>query len=233
MTTFERLTTISIAVIGAVSGSWGAYTAHEAAKFKQPFDEHHQMAESFHGQISSAEKRKDLKEVNRIRVLYEKFEEGWREARKISTIVAPVEALERTTLKYEETEKLKLLMARQENSDLNLPPKTLGAAYLAIGDFTHAAQQLKVAASGTDDARVLALQSVAYEGLAKNAKTDDQRNAHEMSAVASFRNALNSSSAQHVELAAFAKANPDLNALLTVNGVTLESSTNTHKSINR
>jgi hypothetical protein len=72
---------LRLPIIGAVAGIWGAYTAYDASKFKQPFDIHDKTVNSFHSQIASAEARKDTAEIVRIRLSYEKFEEDWRSAR--------------------------------------------------------------------------------------------------------------------------------------------------------
>src|SRR5450759_2816877 len=99
MNALEKYTTMFAAIIAAVAGIWGAYTNYDASKFKQPFDEHGQAVKSFQSQIASAEARKDNKEVIRVRLFYERFEEGWRDARKITGIVSPLVSLASPNLK--------------------------------------------------------------------------------------------------------------------------------------
>lgn len=222
MKTSEKWITIAVSLVGASAGLWGAYTAHDAARFKQPFDEHGQLANSFQLQIASAEKRKDAKEVARVRLLYEKFEEGWREGRKIAGIVASFETLASTRLSEKDLAELnKLISSSPNKSDLNLPQKTLGAAYLALGQYDNAIQHLKVASTNTNDAKTFALQSVAFGELAKDAPTEASKNKYENLAAESFRAALLSPSAKPVELSRFANSNVDLKAILSRNGVKL------------
>jgi hypothetical protein len=219
MNMLEKFSTMAVALFGAVAGLWGAYTAHDAAKFKQPFDERGQMASSFQSQIASAEKRKDAKEVLRVRVLYERFEEGWREGRKIIGLVAPVEALASTSLNNSDLAQLNELMSSSDKSEFNVSPKTLGAAYLALGQYENAVRHFEVASKGSDDSRAFALQSAAFGELAKSASTDIVRSKYEDLAADSFRAALKSPTAKPVELSAFANANAELKAILSVKGI--------------
>ncbi|NMG77152.1 hypothetical protein [Aromatoleum diolicum] len=222
MNAVEKYTTMVVAIIGAVAGLWGAYTAYDASKFKQPFDEHGQAAKSFHSQIASAEARRDSKEIIRVRLLYEKFEEGWRDARKIAELVSPLESLASANLNIGDVAAVKALLASAsaENS-LQLSSKTLGAAYFAAGDYENAVRHLKDASARADDPQALALQSAAFGELAKNASTENMKVGYENSAVASFRAALASPSGKPVELSGFAKGNADLKAILTSKGVEL------------
>lgn len=220
MNTFEKLSTMSVAIIGAISGTWGAYTAHDATKFKQPFDEHEKVASSFQSQISSAEKRKDKIEALRVRILYEKFEEGWREGRAIAGLVAPVEALVSSKLGDKELAELNKLFSSSSNkSDFGLPAKTLGAAYLAVGEYENAIRHLKIASARKDDPRALALQSVAFGRLAKGASTTGVKVNYEELAIESFRAALDSPTAKPNELTGYASANADLRGILFDSGV--------------
>jgi hypothetical protein len=222
MNAFEKYTTIVVAVIGAVAGIWGAYTAYDASKFKQPFDEHGQAVNSFRLQISSAEARKDSKEVIRVRLLYEKFEESWRDARRITGLVSSVESLASANLNNKDEAAVKALLASTsaENSP-QLSPKTLGAAYFAVGDYENAVRHLKDASARADDPQALALQSAAFGELAKNASTKNIKVDYENSAVASFRAALASPLAKPLDLSGFAKRNADLKAILDEKGVAL------------
>lgn len=82
-----NIVVIFLALVGVAAGLWGAYTAHNVAKFQQPFSKHKAIQASFEKQIASAEKRANEKEVERLRKSYEEYEEGWRESLKIATLV--------------------------------------------------------------------------------------------------------------------------------------------------
>jgi tetratricopeptide (TPR) repeat protein len=222
MNTYEKYATIIVAIIGAVAGIWGAYTAYDASKFKQPFDEHGQIVNSFSLQIASAEARKDSKEVIRVRLLFEKFEEGWRDARKIAGLVAPLESLASTNLNTKDVATVKtLLSSASAGNNLPLSPRTLGAAYFAVGDYENAIRHLKDASARADDPQALALQSAAFGKLAKDASTEKMKVGYENSAVMSFRAAQASPLAKPLELSGFAKGNTDLKAILDVKRVNL------------
>ena len=66
MNKLEKTITMTLAIVGGIAGPWGAYTAYDSSKFKQPFDEHSEIAKSFAAQIDSAEKRNDLEEVSQL-----------------------------------------------------------------------------------------------------------------------------------------------------------------------
>src|SRR5882672_487199 len=112
MNNLEKKITWALAVVGAVSGLWGAYTAYDASKFKQPFDEHDQVTKSYQAQIVSAEKRKDAPEVARVRLRFEEYEEKWRAARQIVQIVAPIESLAAVQITAEQDKTLKELLPK-------------------------------------------------------------------------------------------------------------------------
>lgn len=111
MNKWEKIITMIIAIGGGIAGIWGAYASYETLKFKQPIDEHIAIAQSYLSQIDSAEKRKDEKEVKRIRSLYESFEERWRSAREIAVLVSPIEKLITTKLSTEQTKKIGKLLS--------------------------------------------------------------------------------------------------------------------------
>lgn len=222
MNSLEKYTTMLVAIIGAVAGLWSAYTVYDSSKFKQPFDEHGQAVNSFHSQIASAEARKDTKEIIRVRLLYERFEEEWRDARKIAGLVSPLESLASTNLNVKDVAAVKALMASTSGeNNRQLSSKTLGAAYFATGDYENALRHLKDASARADDPQALALQSAAYGELARNASTANMKVSYENSAVESFRAALASPSANPVELSGFAKANSELKGILASKGVEL------------
>ncbi len=209
-----------LAIVGGISGPWGAYTAYDALKFKQPFDEHDQVAKSYLAQITSAEKRNDKGEVTRIRLLYETYEEKWRAARRIAQIVAPIESLATVFLTPEESSHLNDLLVRTAEGPTNpwLSPKTLGAAYLATKDFKSAAAQLSVAAQGSKDPNALALKAAAYSELASRATDPRIKSKYEITAAESYTAALKMKSIS-AELTGFAYANPSLKAALDHQGI--------------
>jgi hypothetical protein len=216
MNKWEKLATQIVAVIGAGSGIWASYTAYDASKFKQPFDERDHMAASFNAQIASAESRKDRKEVLRVRTLYEQYEEGWRDMRRVAAIVAPIEALAAVKVSDPDAETLRAwLTANGDQTPARLPPKTLGAAYFAVGDYSSAAEQLQLASSRSDDPEAWALQSAAFGELAATATSGSQRAAYEDSAAASFSAALSARGAKVREINAFAAKTTTLSHFVT------------------
>lgn len=222
MNKIEKFSTITIAIIGAISGIWGAYTAYDASKFKQPFDEHSQIANSFQSQINSAEKRKYKNEINRVRVAYEKFEEDWRSARKITDLVAPIETLATATLDKKQVSELKSLLVSASNmNELSVPPRTLGSAYLAVGNYEDAVKQLKIASAKADDPNALVLQSVALGQLAKNAQTEGLKMDFKNSAANSFQAAIDSPSVKIGKISNFVKGNAELRALIKEKNIKL------------
>ena len=210
------------AVIGCVGGLLGAYTAYDASKFKQPFDEHDQLAKSYVAQIISAEKRNDINEVTRVRLLYEAFEEKWRAARQIVRIVAPIESLAAVQLSAKQSTTLRELMvkAAEGPNPAALSSKTLGAAYLALNDFEAAATQLTVTTSKKNDPDAFALKAAAYSGLASHTTDPNMKQKYEAAAAVSFSAALKASP-KSTELTGFAEANPSLKAILEEKGIEL------------
>lgn len=225
MNKIEKIVTIIIAIVGCVAGLWGAYTAHDASKFKQPFDEHDEISKSFTSQISSAEKRNDKTEVIRVRLSYEKFEESWRTARQIAKITAPFENLATYQLSPDQSNNLTKLLATTstEPNALPLSTKTLGAAYLALGNYQKAAEQLSVVSSETEDSNTLALKAAAFSGLASSTIDPTTKSRYEVTAAESFRAAFKESSGRTNELYAFAEANPNLKTILNEKGIKLTS----------
>ena len=55
MNKVEKIVTMVVAIGGGLAGLWGAYTAYDSSKFKQPFDEREQIVKSFKSQIESAD----------------------------------------------------------------------------------------------------------------------------------------------------------------------------------
>ncbi len=223
----EKIVTMVVAIGGGLAGLWGAYTAYDASKFKQPFDEHEQIVKSFTSQISSAEKRKDDKEVIRISLLYEKYEEKWRAARQVVKIIEPFENLATYSLSPNESKSLRQLLATVSSgeSDLPIPTKTLGAAYLALGDYRRAVAQLNVVSSN-NDSNTYALKAAAYGGLANSTNDPKAKWTYQEAAVDSFALAHKASSNKDKNLYGFVTANPNLKKLLEEKGVELTSPSN-------
>ncbi len=222
----EKIITMVVAIGGGLAGIWGAYTAYDASKFKQPFDEREQIVKSFISQISSAEKRKDNKEVVRVSFLYEKYEEKWRTARQVAKLIEPFENLTTYSLSLNESTNLRQLLATVSDGDSNpsLPTKTLGAAYLALGEYQRAVAQLNVASSKNNDPNTYALQAAAYGGLANNTSNPKVKWTYQEAAIDSLALARKASPGKEEKLYSFVTANSDLKTLLEEKGIELTSS---------
>lgn len=210
---------VLVGFIAAMPGFWSAYNVYHASAFKHPFDEHSEIAKSYIAQITSAERRRDISEIARIRLSYERYEESWRAARQIARMVAPIENLAIVQLAPSEVDSLRSLLS-QVSAGLNQPslsPKTLGAAYLAIGDYRNAVAQLTVASKKRPDQNTLALKSAAFSGLAYETVDPANRLRYEANAVATF-NSAESVGLRSSDLSAFAIANPGLKAILDNRG---------------
>lgn len=226
MTKFEKIATGStmfVALVGAVSGGWGAYTAFDASKFKQPFFEHQQIAKSFLAEVASAEARKDAPEATRIRLRYEQFEERWRASMQIAQIVAPVESLSVSQLSKDQSQRLKELLATasQGQSQPDLSAKTLGAAYFAVKDYKAAAVQLDAATSQHSEPDALALKAAAYSALAVSTSNLSDKKMYNDVAANSFSKALKITTNAD-QLSDFTIANPSLKAVLNEKGVEIK-----------
>jgi len=224
----EKIVTMVVAIGGGFAGLWGAYTAYDASKFKQPFEQRKQIVKSFTSQISSAEGRKDNKEVIRVSLLLEKYEEKWRAARHVAKLIEPFENLEIYSLDPIERKKLRQLLAiiSDVKNDVLLPPKTLGADYLALGDYHRAVAQLKVASSHNDDMTANALQAAAYGYLANSAKDQAVKEGYQAAALARFdttQQAASKKIGELYKLRGFIAANQVLKTLLDEKGVELTS----------
>lgn len=222
MTKIEKVVTMALAIVGGIAGPWGAYTAYDASKFRQPFDEHDQLARSYVSQISSAESRKDAPEVRRVRLLYEAFEERWRAARQIVQAVASIESLSVSQLSTEQSQNLKELLAKasEGQNQPSLSSRTLGAAYFAVKDYESAAVQLSAASSKNGDPKALALKAATYSALATNTKDESVKADYEAVAVESYLEALKATK-NATQLSGFAVANASLRATLSNNGIKL------------
>ncbi|MCG8434484.1 MAG: hypothetical protein MJA83_10670, partial [Gammaproteobacteria bacterium] len=145
----KKYGTFSVALLGALTGLLALYNDYSNTEFNKPFAIRAATAESFRGQIQSAESRNDVDEVNRLKHAYENYEEGWRNTN----------VLESLTLGFNN---LTTLIASPENlarvhGILNGPsaahvrqhaePQALGNAYLAVGEYDQAITQFKIAAA--------------------------------------------------------------------------------------
>jgi hypothetical protein len=125
---------IFIAVLGGITGFIGAYVSYDNTEFKQTFDKHISMANSFQSQIASAEKRKDHKEANRIRIAYEEFEEAWR---KSQILVGKIDkALSSDKISQNDIDAIKTLSLEVEKDSLvsNIQQVPIGFAKIFYGD---------------------------------------------------------------------------------------------------
>jgi hypothetical protein len=206
--------------VGAMTGIWGAYTAYDASRFKQPFDEHAEISKSFVSQIDSAEKRSDEKEATRVRIQYELYEEKWRAAREIAQIVRPVENLASVRFNEEELLKLKGLVEKVAHgpSQPALSPETLGAAYFAMGDFKNAAAQFNHLGQDSGKPNTSALKAAAFSELALEQHDPVIKDRYEEIAKKSYLEAVENSSEPEV-LSDFATDNPKLKAVLENDGI--------------
>ena len=213
----EKFVTMFVAFVGGLSGVWGAYTAYDASKNKQPLDEHEQIAESFKSQISSADRRNDEKEVRRVSLLYERYEERWRAARHVAKIVEPIENLAAYKLSPEATNDLRVALttASQGEGEILLPNKTLGAAYFALGDYQQAKNHLNVASVTEKDTATYALQAAVYGRLANGTSDPNTKTAYVEAAIKSLTSAHQMAAGQDEKLYTFVADDPELKTLVS------------------
>lgn len=217
MSKAEKIITMIVAIGGGAAGIWGAYTAHDSSKFKQPFDEREQMVNSFTSQITSAEKRNANEEVIRIRLDLEKYEENWRTIRQLTNLVKPIENLSATNLSENQTNAVRKLLnelSAESSFSSSVPPKTLGAAYLAAGNYGQAINQFNSAGLNSSESNLNALQAVAYGRLAIVTDNPELRATYEKSAMNHFIFARNVDSEQRRKVSDFLASAPELEILL-------------------
>lgn len=221
----EKIITMIVAVVGGGAGLWGAYTSHDASKFVQPFDEREQMVKSFSTQIESAEIRKDIPEVNRVRLLLEKYEEGWRSARKIAKLVEPLESLKTAKLSNSESHNIRELLNSWSKSEdrVSISPKTLGAAYYAVGDYRQAIEQLSLVSASNNDPSANALKAVSFAGLASSELDKEVATGYQISALDLFLDAKNEAPNKTQELSEFAATSDGLKKLLEEKDIELKN----------
>lgn len=219
----EKIITMIVAMVGGAAGLWGAYTAHDASKFTQPFDEREQIVKSFANQIDRAEKRNDTDEVTRVSLLLEKYEENWRSSRLLSRLVEPIEELATAQLGESENQDITNLIASWQGSPSNvvIPPKTLGAAYFAIGDYPQAIKQLNLVTGHSDAWRTGTIKAAAYAQLASEAENQEAASALKASSVSSFLSAQAATAYDPVRISGFVASSPELKKLLKEEGIEL------------
>jgi len=192
MRTWEKLCTVGIALVGAGSGLWGAYTADKAIELKQPLDVHAEMAKSYQGQIASAKARKDHPDVVRLQIEYETYEEQWRTLQRVSSIVEPITDLRVAKLSAEQASTLGDLVGRLSNASAvtNSDPITMGVAYLALDKYDSAAHALSQTVGGP---KSLVLKAAAFGGLADSTADVDLRREYIETARTSLNRSIQTS----------------------------------------
>ncbi|HEX4025684.1 MAG TPA: hypothetical protein VHX52_13430 [Steroidobacteraceae bacterium] len=215
MKTWEKWTTWASVIATAALGAWSEYTAHEALRLKQPLDKHTEMVRSYQGEIASAQSRKDLHAVTRLRVEYEKYEEQWRTVESVAEIVKPLTDLTASKLSPAATDRLTTLLGQLSAAPAvpNWEPTTMGAAYLALDKYDLAALEFSNATGGP---KTLALKAAAYGGLATTTFDIQLRQQYTDTAVSSLRESISSSRGTGVErdVIRFAQETPTLSEYL-------------------
>lgn len=169
-------TAVSVAST-AVVALWGAYTAYQVQKFQQPFDKHAALVISFRNQIDSAIERQDDKEVSRIRVAYESFEENWRAGQIVADLVQQAFKLDSSQISesVRETTTVWLLGVEKDQSlGIGFSSQFLGDAWFVAGDYRKALVNYKSAESHeADNPLIYARQSRSYWELWRSEEDSD------------------------------------------------------------
>jgi len=171
MNNLEKYGTMLVAVIGAATGVWAVYNDFSDSEFKKPITLREAKVNSYKSQIASAKERGDKKEVLRVSLDYEKYEESWRNRQTLSALTEQITNLVSLKVSPEQNERLLHLLKNKEQLFPvdSVEPEVFGSAYLATGDFARASQYYKVAADlRPSNANVYALRSLALQGEAKN-----------------------------------------------------------------
>ena len=185
---------IVLAIVGAAAGLWGAYTAHETARYQQPFSKHKAIQSSFEKQLASAEKRGDEKEIQRLRKSYEQYEEGWRESLKIATLVDVAYASQPDEI--DEYTKAAISLWTQNaivrtSGWLTHNSTLVGKAWFISGEYQKAARAFELAEDqAPDNAENFIHQARAYGYLAANALAGEEKVKYTDFAVRSAKSAL-------------------------------------------
>lgn len=178
MNRIEKYGTMFVAFIGAASGVWAVYNDFSDSEFKRPITLRDAKVKSFKSQISSAKERKDKKEVLRVSLDYEKYEESWRNRQTLSSITKPISNLVNVKASPDEIKQLEELLQNQEFYFTvgKTEPESIGSAYLATGDFAKASQYYQVAADlDPSNGNVYALRALALQGEAQAASVEEVR----------------------------------------------------------
>jgi hypothetical protein len=211
MKTWEKVCTFGIALVGAGSGVWGAYTANKAIKLKQPLDVHAEMVKSYDGEIASAAARKDQPDVVRLQIEYETYEEQWRTLQRVSAIVAPITELRLAKLSSDQVSTLGGLIEQLSKAPAvtSPDPTIMGAAYLALDRYDSAA---RIFSPTFTDPRSLALKAAAFGGLANSTTDGNLRQAYMETARSSLNKSIQTSHGTSDQLAIieFAQHTPSL-----------------------
>jgi hypothetical protein len=169
MNRIEKYSIIGMAVIGAMAGLWGAYTAYDASRFQQPLDEHSKIVLSFQNQIASAEKHREEPDVIRVRLDYEKYEESWRNGRRLSALVSPIENLAAHRVTEVERSEISQLLDSigSTQAPLLLGNRTLGAAYFAVGSYDRASEHFLASSTERPDQSTVILRAASLSRLSQ------------------------------------------------------------------
>lgn len=178
MNNLEKYGTMVVALIGAVTGVWAAYNDFSDSEFKKPITLREANVNSFKSQIASAEARGDKKEVLRVSLEYERYEEFWRHQQAISSITEKITNLVSLSVTPEQKRQLKEILTHNEELAAvgSFRPEALGSAYLATKDFSKANHYFEIAASlEPANANIYALRSLALQGAAQSEASAEAR----------------------------------------------------------
>ena len=142
MTKIERNVTITVALIGMISGLSGVFVSWDSAKFKQPMDQHASNVASYKSQIESVEKRGDTEEVERLRIEYEIFEENYRQVQiKLAVVNSYINLAPSELPELQRNKIVTWLEDTQITPSLGSSylPSDIGNALFLVGDYEKAA----------------------------------------------------------------------------------------------
>lgn len=170
MDNFVKYSTLAVALFGAFTGGFAAYSNYAASEFKKPIDLRTATSNSYNTQIDSAFKRGDEEEVLRVSLDLERYEEAWRNNLKLVSLTSPVTNLVSLNLKPENTAQIVEILKYSDTyvATGSVEPLTIGSAYLATGDYNNADKFFKIAAiKNPKDVSLYALRVLALQGKAK------------------------------------------------------------------
>lgn len=138
----------TVTVLTLTVSVWGAYTAYDASKAKQPFDKHSAVAQSFQSEINSAQKRGDDEKVSKLRIEYEVYESDWRKSQLLAerlnvgrtigfTIIPTAERLEIVSL-FSNISSINrsAVLSIQEQADISFLSENYDSAIQGYGALT-------------------------------------------------------------------------------------------------